>query len=106
MTWCLMILQVSDIDTLPLSEVQLHEASQMLTDILQMRTNRTGENHVGVGELACVMTLLFLCLKDVSIARQHFQDAQRVLSEQPEKNKFDGLLGTAQAGLTAVIAGC
>ena len=103
MTWSQgVILQAVDAQTLPLNDVQLREASQMLTDILQIRAKWGGESHKGVGEVACVMTLLFLCLKDVSTAKQRFQDAQRVLSQQPATNRYGALMGVAQAGLQAV----
>lgn len=81
---------------LPLKTAQLQEASQMLTDILQVRVKQAGDQHVSVGEAACVLTLLYLCLSDSSSARQSFQGAQALLQGA---SKFAGLLAVTQSAL-------
>lgn len=82
---------------LPLKTAQLQEASQMLTDILQVRVKQAGDQHVSVGEAACVLALLYLCLSDPSSARQSLQGAQALLQDA---NKFASLLTTTQSALS------
>lgn len=89
---------------LPLKVAQLQEASQMLTDILNMRSQQSGEQHVSVGEVACVLTLLYLCLKDLDNAKQSFLGAQILSSRQAGTSKFSPLLSTTQTALKKVVA--
>ena len=96
-------MQDADKCILPLKEAQLQEASQMLTDILAVRTRHSGKQHINVAEAACVLSLLYLCLKDHFNAKQNFQSAQMLLSQQAETSKFEALLGTACVGLQVAV---
>lgn len=66
----LAVLQVN-VDELPLESTQMKEVAEMLKDIRKVRAKSLGEQHVSVAEAACVVSLLFICLRDSLQADQH-----------------------------------
>ena len=100
-----LLLQEADKCMLPLKEAQLQEASQMLTDIQAVRSKQFGEHHTSVGETACVLSLLYLCLKDIASASQSFCIAESLLSQQESSSKLTDLMSTVQIGLKQTTAG-
>ena len=73
------------------------EVAEMLKDICKVRANNLGEQHASVAEAGCVVSLLFICLRDTLQAEQALQE---VLAQQSATSKFDSMLRTAQAGLS------
>ena len=100
-----MVLQEADKCMLPLKEAQLQEASQMLTDIQSVRSKHFGEHHSSVGEIACVLSMLYLCLKDIASASQSFHIAQILLLKQDNPSKLTDLMSMVQTGLQQTTAG-
>ena len=93
----LAVLQAND-DELPLEDAQMKEVAEMLKDICKVRAKSLGEQHASVAEAACVVSLLFICLKDHLQAGQALQEAQQVLAQSNATNKLDSMLRIAQAG--------
>lgn len=90
-------------EELPLEDAQLKEVAEMLKDICKIRAKSLGEEHAGVAEAACVVSLLFISLKDHLQAGQALQEAQHVLAQGNATSKFDSMLRIAQAGCAAAV---
>lgn len=97
-----MFLQASNAE-LPLEDAQMKEVAEMLNDICKVRAKSLGEQHASVAEAACVVSLLFICLKDSLKADQALQEAQHILAQQNAPSTFDSMLRTAQAGMQCAI---
>lgn len=95
----LAVLQAGN-DELPLEGAQMMEVAEMLKDICKVRANNLGEQHASVAEAECVISLLFICLRDALQADQALQEAHRVLAQQTATSSFETMLRTAQAGLS------
>ena len=96
------VLQV-DVGELPLESTQMKEVAEMLKDIRQVRATSLGEQHVSVAEAACVVSLLFICLRDSLQADQALREAQQVLAEQDATSGLGLMLRTAQAGVQHAV---
>ena len=94
-----------DVDRLPLEAAQLSEVAEMLRDIRKIRMQSLGEEHIGVAEAACVLSLLYISLQDAEQAVQSLHDAQHNLLQEPVSGKLGMMLSIAQAGLQLVQQG-
>ena len=100
----LTVMQANNAAELPLESAQMKEVAEMLKDIRKVRAQSLGEQHTSVAEAACVISLMFICLKDSMQAGQSLQEAQQVLTQQNNASKFDLMLSTAQAGVRFAIS--
>lgn len=81
----------------------MKEVAEMLKDIRKVRAKSLGEQHVSVAEAACVVSLLFICLRDSLQADQALQEAQQALAEQDAMAGLGLMLRTAQAGMQYAV---
>ena len=81
----------------------MKEVAEMLRDICKVRAKSLGEQHASVAEAACVVSLLFTCLKDHLQADQALQEAQQVLAQSHATGKLDDMLRIVQAGCAVTV---
>lgn len=81
----------------------MKEVAEMLKDIQKVRAKSLGEQHVSVAEAACVVSLLFICLRNSLQAHQALQEAQQALAEQDATSRIDMMLHTAHAGIQHAV---
>lgn len=74
------------------------EVAEMLKDICKVRANNLGEQHASVAEAECVVSLLFVCLRDTLQTEQALQEAHRVLAQQSAASNLSPCCGLPRQG--------